>query len=124
VAERFWRITYADGSTFDSNCGGPEAAPADGILAIRQKLNCETGHHPDEILKRSPVWSQGVGATWLAANMYWWRPDVEQWIEGDFLGFIEQAKHCGAISLKEGRQVDHATFERLWLVISNDPDFA
>lgn len=112
----FWRITYEDGSTFSSGDGGPGEAPAVGVVAIRQRLHCKSGHHESEILKSGEP-------RILSADLYWWRPDAEEWMEGDLLGFLDQAKHCGAVHLKEGRVVPHNTWEKLWAKISNDPAF-
>lgn len=113
----FWRIYYEDGSTFDSTQGRPEESPASGVVAIRQRLHCSSGHHTDEILKSGEP-------RILSNDLYWWRPDVEEWIEGDILGFLDQAKHCGAVHLKEGRTLPHDAFEKMWMGIANDPDFA
>lgn len=110
-----WKIWYEDGSVFTSRDGDPQDACPVGVVAIRQNLHCESGHHTDEILKGEP--------RILSNDLYWWRPDVEEWIEGDLLGFLDQAKHCGAQYLKEGRCIPHDAWEKLWIKIANDPDF-
>lgn len=37
IEKPLWRIYYADNSTFDSNQGKPEHAPATGVIVIAQK---------------------------------------------------------------------------------------
>jgi len=112
----FWRIWYERDAPFDSTMGGPADAPAEGVVAIRQKLHCKSGHHESEILKSGEP-------RILSNDLYWWRPDVEEWIEGDILGFLDQAQHNGACFLKMGRMIPHALWEALWPRIANDPDF-
>lgn len=117
----FWRIWYEDGSTFDSTQGGPVDAPPVGIVAIRQKLQCSSGHHTDNILKSGELLHRWPS---ISADWYWWRPDIEEWGHGDRDGAMDNWMWNDARNVKQGRLVAHDLWERMWLEICNDTDFA
>lgn len=117
-----WRIYYEDGTSFDSDQGGPGDAPAMGVLSIQQRAHC--AHHPVEWMKAETTLNTAMPVQMLeAANYYWWRDDTASWYRGDLMGFMDQAAHCGARWLKVGRCADHATWERTMMRVQQDPDF-
>jgi len=114
-----WRIYYEGGSTFDESMGSPSDAPATGVVAIVQRNDCS--HHPTEWLKLEPRGNSQQPVELLEGlNWFWWREDQQRWYRGDMLGFLDQAMHCGARYLKQGRYVSHNEWESLVPRMSND----
>lgn len=109
-----WRIYYEDGSAFDSDMGTPAEAPANGVIAINQVTGC--GHHPLDTFKTSE--KRLFGEDW-----YWWRADLDCWLQGERDGMLDQFMHSGAQYAKQGRMTSHKLWEELWIKIASDPDF-
>lgn len=118
-----WKVYYADGSTFSNEDGGPGDAPSTGVLSIRQRLDCD--HHKDQWLKAEGRHnSDGRVVLVLLENSNWYFWADGHWFRTDLLGFLDQAMHCGARYLKQGRYVTHEAWERAMMQVQSDPDFA
>jgi hypothetical protein len=119
-----WRV-YGEGWTFDSTMGGPQDVPAVGVVSIKQRNDCD--HHPTTWMKAEALHNVNAFGTVYnlleGADHYWWREDKQCWFRGDLLGFLDQAMHCGAQYLKQGRYLTHEDWEKLVRVVQDDPDF-
>jgi hypothetical protein len=65
-----WIVFYDDGSTFSSDDGAPEQAPAWGVMVIAAR-SAEHGR-----------------TLWLGQDFFWWDEDGE-WVDGDLVGLID-----------------------------------
>jgi hypothetical protein len=62
-----WRIYYANESIYSSEDGGPETAPARGVIAILQPNEDQRGWH---VLQQTDyyLWRDDWGGTWQGAD--------------------------------------------------------
>ena len=101
-----WRIYYEDGTTFTNLDGGPEDAPAFGMLMVVQ--------HDDDV-------GRLVMHAW---DWFYWRADHQQWWGADIYGLLDQLLHNKPISaLKQGRNTHTATYKAILQKAIEDPDF-
>lgn len=101
-----WRIYYDDGSTFSSEDGSPEDAPAFGAVVIV---------FPDEEVGRVIM----HGWDW-----YYWVPEDGTWWGADIYGLLDRLLHridCRA--LLQGRNMLNTEYLALFKRASEDPDF-
>lgn len=85
-----WRIYYADETTYSSDDGMPDLAPAWGVIVILV-----------------PEWSLWFGKDW-----YWYRDG--EWFGGDWFGLLDHLLHERAATLIfAGRTVPDATYKRI-----------
>lgn len=100
-----WRIYYADGSTFDSDQGEPEAAPPFGFV-------CAVGY--DERGRRY------IMHGW---DHYQWDRESRQWWGMDWCGLIDRLARNLVHAYKQGRTVTVTEFQALMDRAHRDPDF-
>ena len=99
-----WRIFYGDGTTFDSDTGGPEDAPCTNVQIIVEP-------HPD------------VGRRmWQKCDYYWY--DRAFWWGGDIVGYLDYLMCPGWKTVKFGRAMHTKDFDHIYRRAKNDPDFA
>lgn len=87
-----WRIYYDDGSTFSSNDGPPEDAPALGVICIAQ---------PDPEVGRHIV---------SGFDYYWF---TYEWWGGDLFGLFDYLITPGHKTVKFGRTVSNTDFSEI-----------
>lgn len=100
-----WRIYYSDGSSFSSEDGGPEDAPALGFV-------CVVGY--DEASRRYILHG------W---DHYCWDIESRQWWGCDAIGWLDRSIHGKMFAHKVGRTVTRSEFQRLMQLAHEDPDF-
>ena len=100
-----WRIYYDDGSTFDSNQGGPQDAPSLGFI-------CAVGY--DEGGQRY------IMHGW---DHYCWDVETEQWWGMDYVGLFDRLVHNKVFAYKMGRTVTKTLFRELMHKADQDKDF-
>ena len=99
-----WRIYYADGTTFDSSMGGPDDAPAWGVIVIVQP-------------------SIHGGARPLDGQRYYIYEDG-RWIGASWDGILDKLAHRIKFSgFLVGRWVHDAVYLDVWKRMKSDPDF-
>lgn len=104
-----WRIYYADGSTFDSARGGPEDAPARGVLIIVQR---DRVHNVQRLMEGALYYyrDDGQDARWYAATEY-----------GALRQFILYPRQCRR--LLDGETVSNPVWADIYRRATTDPDF-
>ncbi len=103
-----WRIYYHDGSTFDSDDGTPDDAPAYGVIWILQRIPFGR-----EFINELVVW--GV--------FYHYIPG-DRWYGGDDYGLRERLRdHTPIEGVCQGRLIDFEEFNTAMTAAYNDPDF-
>ena len=101
-----WRIYYDNGSTFDSNEGGPEDAPAHGFI-------CAVGYE-----------ANGKRYIMHGWDHYRWDRDVGQWWGMDLFGVFDRLRFNKEVfAYKEGRTVSVAIWKEIMDRAHRDPDF-
>ena len=100
-----WRIFYDDGSTFDSNQGSPEQAPALGFI-------CAVGY--DE---------SGARYIMHGWDHYCWDQETSQWWGCDLPGLFDRLIRNKVYAYKMGRTVTKKRFRELMHQADQDPDF-
>lgn len=88
-----WRLYYDDGSTFSSEDGGPQDAPARGVIAILQP-DPDVGHH-----------------VVTGFDYYWIRDGV--WFGGDLFGLFDHLITPGWKAVKFGRTTSNAEYRAI-----------
>ena len=102
-----WRIYYDDFSTFDSNNGEPEDAPAWGVICINQP-------DPKTNVMRMHRW-----------DYYYWHRKYGQWWGSNLIGMVDQFATYprDVVALKVGRNADNAVFQAITDMAIADNDF-
>lgn len=100
-----WRIYYDNGSTFDSNEGSPEEAPAYGFI-------CAIGY--DEGGNRY------IMHGW---DNYCYDKETNQWWGMDYLGLIDRLTMNKVYAYKVGRTVTKTMFREIMHKADQDKDF-
>ena len=102
----FWRIYYADETSFDSTDGTPQEAPSFGVICIVQ---------PSDRVGRLVV----SGYDW-----YYWCPDIGEWWQSDIHGVMDRLCHnLPTTAVKQGRSAPDPVYQRIISRATNDPDF-
>jgi len=91
---RGWRLYYEDGSTFSSDDGPPWQSPAWGCVLVTQKVPGDESLH-------------------LSFPHYLHRTDLDQWINVDDAGLIDQLAHYGHLidCYRPGRMLPTAAWK-------------
>lgn len=106
-----WRIYYGDGSTFDSEAGGPEDAPAYDVQTIVQADNTPEPANVGRQVLRLHDW-------------YYWRVDEGVWVGGDLMGIIDLLlAREPIIALCQGRRIPVVRYNAIVARAMSDPDF-
>lgn len=100
-----WRVYYGDFSTFDSDDGGPDRAPATGVVAIAQPP------------------TRGPRAE-FDSDFYWWHHGLERWVGGDIYGRLQHELAPGWKRVLMGETVEPDVYNRIVNAALADPDFA
>lgn len=101
-----WRIYYSDETTFSSDQGTPQGAPAFGVICII---------YPDSLVGRAIM----HGWDW-----YYWVEDDKQWWGSDIYGVLDRLLHNLPLhALKQGRNVSNESYRRIMTAADKDPDF-
>lgn len=104
-----WRIFYSDGSTFDSEQGKSEDAPAFGVICIVH-LDKRTGH-------------SNVGRLILHMKDFYFMAKGE-WRGVDLPGLLDALRnHLPFKNYCEGRTVSNIDFDRIMNKAKTDSDF-
>lgn len=100
-----WKIFYDDGSTFSSEEGSPESAPAYGFI-------CAIGY--DE-----------TGARYIMHGWdhYHYDIDSQQWWGMDIFGLMDRLTRNKVHAYKQGRTVTKTIYSELMSKAHHDPDF-
>lgn len=104
--EIFWRIYYADGSTFDNTMGAPHETPSTGFV-------CARGY--DET---------GVRYIMHGWDHYRFDKASEQWWGCDLVGVLCAARLRTLNAYIEGQTVTKSQYNALMKRAHDDPDFA
>lgn len=104
-----WRIYYGDGTTFSSEDGKPELAPALDVQAIVQPERDE----------------YGVGRHVLNGRDYyvWLGAEHQDWDTVDLFGLYDYLQRPGWKRVLFGRSIPTATFREIMQRATHDPDF-
>lgn len=101
-----WKIYYTDNTTYSSEQGTPQEAPAFGVLVVVE-------HH------------EGVGRyIHTLCDWYYYHTELQEWFAGDLHGLLDHLLHNLPITaVKQGRLVDNDTYKQVLRQAMNDPDF-
>ncbi len=89
-----WRIYYGDGTTFDSEQGAPEQAPAANVQAIAQVADIGIGRR-----------------TCSRYDFYWF--DRGEWHGSDLFGLFDYLMRVSPSIVKFGRVLPRLEFEAI-----------
>lgn len=99
-----WRIYYSDGTTFDNLAGGPEDAPALGVMLIAQ-VDVMTGRYYQS-----------------GSDFYIWLDEYERWLGVDTFGRLTYDVRPGWKRCLFGETVPNEQFRKIVKIADDDPD--
>lgn len=91
----WWRIYYADGTTFSNAQGDPRDAPRVGVIAVAQE-DAEVGYRIVH-----------------AHDYYYWEPAVDGWCCSDLLGAFDHLVRCREPLVLMGRMIATPAYRAL-----------
>lgn len=103
-----WRIYYHDGSTFDSDDGVPDAAPAYGVIFVLQKV----------------PWGRSTRNEIIGWIDFYYFVTGDRWYGSDHYGLRERLRDRDSLEgVCQGRILDFETFNDIGSAAKTDPDF-
>lgn len=108
-----WRIYYDDGSTYSSEDGCAENAPAFGVQAIVQRDFDDEIHNVGRYVLSSPM---------VDGNDYYWF-ERGAWYGGEIFGLWDYLSRLGPRKVIFGRVVEKGRFREIRDRAMADPDF-
>ena len=105
-----WRIYYGDGSTFSSNDGHPEHAPATGVIVIAQRNPLPNENPYIQHMADYYVW---LGSHWLGCDLF----RLYQYL------FVDNGLYTFPRAALAGETVMNADYLAIRMRAKRDPDF-
>jgi hypothetical protein len=103
-----WKIYYHDGSTFDSDDGSPDDAPAYGVLSVLHRVPFEDRERNEFI---------------IYGDFYYYITG-DRWYGGDDYGLREHLRdHTPLEGVCQGRLIDFEAFNNVMKIVKRDSDF-
>lgn len=104
-----WRLYYVDGSTFDSDAGGPRSTPDRGVACLLV----------NEIHEGSP---RNRIIRWR--DNYYFEVVEMRWEGGDFYGVRDRLREGTQLLInREGRVIPREALNTIMAAALTDPDF-